>query len=185
MVPPKNCSPREQSISVYVFHFVKCLRSHQAMSNTILHNKPLLRLLCYGEAYCQHIPIVTLFVGCFAQSSVTWQLFLDYTVQARSIDTETNKLFNDVLQMPNRWHINHVSMFFIGHEWSVGDFQTPVIQTAVTRQLFYQLRCARALLTWKRTSFPMMYYFFPIGGTPLAYELTASNFGTRFVFHLL
>ncbi len=26
-----------------------------------------------------------------------------------------------------------------------------------------------------------MYYFFPIGGTLLMYELSASNFGTRFV----
>ncbi len=52
IVPPKNCSSSEQTISVHAFHFVKRLRSHQAVSNTILHNKPLLRLRFQIEVYC-------------------------------------------------------------------------------------------------------------------------------------
>ncbi len=50
----------------------------------------------------------------------------------RSVDVGTNKLFNDVLQMSYRWRIDCVGMIFVRHEWSVGDFGTPLIPTAVT-----------------------------------------------------
>ncbi len=103
MVPPRSCPPSEQSISIHTFHFIECLCSCQATSNTILHNKPLLRLHCYGEAYCGHIPIVTPLGWCFVHSSIT-------------------------------------------------------------RRLFHRLRCASALLTWKRTSFSMVHYKYPISG---------------------
>ncbi len=99
-----------------------------------------------------------------------------------SIDGETNKLFNDVLQMSDRWRIDRVDIFFTGYEWFAGNFRTLLIQTAITRRLFYRLYCASALSTLNRISFPMMYYFFPIRGTSLAYELSASNFGTLFVY---
>ncbi len=99
-----------------------------------------------------------------------------------SINMKTNKLLYDVLQMSDGWGIYHVCMFFVGHEWSAGDFQTPLLQTAVTGRLFYRLRQASALSMRKRTSFLMMYYVFPTGGTPLTYELSTRNFGTRFVF---
>ncbi len=122
MMPLKNCLPNEQSISVHAFHFVKCLHSHQAMSNTILHNKPLLRFPCHGEAYCRYIQIVTPFGGCFAHSSVTRQLFHKLRCTSALLNVETNKLFNDVLQMSDRSRIDHIVMFFVVQEWFVGDF---------------------------------------------------------------
>ncbi len=73
-VQPKNCLPREQSISMHAVRFIEHLRSHQAESNTILHNKPLFHLRCHGEACCRHIPIITPFGACFAHSSVTQRL---------------------------------------------------------------------------------------------------------------
>ncbi len=67
---PKNWSMSKHSIYVHALHFVERFHSCQAVSNIILHNKPLLHLRFHGEVYCRHIPIITQFGGCFTQLSV-------------------------------------------------------------------------------------------------------------------
>ncbi len=174
MVPPKNCLPSEQSIFVHAFHFVEHLRSHQSASNTILHNKLLLHLHYHGEVYCQHIPIVIPFRGCFACSSITRRQFRRLCC-ASALSTRKRTSFS---MMYCKCPIGGAST-----TW------TCFCRTRVVCRRFpntsHSNSCNSTLrkrsINAEKNKLSNHVLFFPVGGTTLAYEFSASNFVICFV----
>ncbi len=98
-VPPKICSLSEQSISMPDFYSIECLHSHQATSNTILHNKPLLHsslpwwsiLSIHSDRRTKRRIFYTL--NCNSMNISLIKL------HEHSVDVETNKFFNGTINV--------------------------------------------------------------------------------------